>query len=208
MTINKKGGKHKHKKRVRNNPDCERRNPKHIDMPAKKLGTYFAKIVSRALGGRRFRVKIQDKQFDKELVAQVRGSKRMKYKCPRVIEGSYVIVSYSDYDKRVIILWVYKDWEVRYLKSKKLIIVKDDDDDNICAFVMEHEDDKDNEDEKPKKSNDNGFKDVYEELDFLEAQEDGDDNTITDYSFKRVSLNEPLKRKDKNIKDEIDFDSI
>ena len=206
MTINKKGGKHKHKKRVRNNPDCERRNPKNIDMPAKRLGTYFAKVVSRALGGRRFKVKIQDKQFDKELVAQVRGSKRMKYKCPRVIEGSYVIVSYSDYDKRVIILWVYKDWEVTYLKSKKLIIVKDDDDDNICAFVMESNDD--NEDDKPKKLNDNGFKDVYEELDFLEAQEDGDGNTMTDYSFKRVSLNKPLKRKDKNNEDEIDFDSI
>ena len=205
MTINKKGGKHKHKKRVRNNPEEERKNPKNIDMPSKSLGTYFAKVVSKALGGRRFKVKIQDKNFDKEIVAQVRGSKRMKYKCPRVIEGSHVIVSHSDYDKKVIILWVYKDWEVRYLKSKNLIVTDKGNDDDICSFVIESPDD--NESVKPEKLNNNGFKDIYEELDYLESLEDNENTT--DYSFKRVSLNKPIKKKkDKSKVEEIDIDSI
>ena len=115
MTINKKGGKHKHKKRIRNNPDGDNHNPKNIDMPSKKEGTYFAKVI-KVLGNKHFKVIVfnNNEDEDKEYTGVLRGSKQMKWKCPRVTLNSYVIVSISEYIKKAQIHWVYKDWETKY----------------------------------------------------------------------------------------------
>ena len=48
MTINKKGGKHKHKKRQRNNPH-EGKNYRNIHNWDPRLGTYVAQVISKGL---------------------------------------------------------------------------------------------------------------------------------------------------------------
>ena len=74
------------------------------------LGTYYAKVISKGLGNRRFRIRVP-KFADKEYIAQVRGSRHMKYQCPRATEGCWVIAAHSEYDDKMTIDWVFQDWE-------------------------------------------------------------------------------------------------
>lgn len=182
MTINKKGGKHKHKKRVRNNNPEERKNKKNIHYPSPDLGTYYGKVVKK-LGGRGYLVKILHKGFETadnkgskkgtkgkgEHFAKLRGSRQMKWKCPFPNVGSYVIVEIADYDNKKMIVWTYKDWEVDHLKKTKSIVDMDDEkNDDSFSVSFENNEDEEEVQTRPKSQ----FKDIYEELDFIEAQQE------------------------------------
>lgn len=200
MTINKKGGKHKHKKRQRNNTSEMRKNPKNIHEAKVSEGTYYAKVVSKGLGNRRFKIRVPDRS-EQEYISQVRGSRHMKYQCPRATEGCWVIAAHSEYDDKMTIDWVFKDWEVIYLKKKKKIRDKDDDKIKNDNFEVSFEH---NKEEKVVKIRNSEGIDVYNDI-YTSDDEEGDDFKIAplNHSTGKTKYTKP-KPKEK----EFDFDSI
>ena len=120
MTINRKGGKHKHMKRNRNVGE-DRRNPKHIRKALSEMGEFYAKVI-KPYGNKRFEVTIVDttwEQKNRTMTASLRGSKKMR-KFDRVTTDKIVMVTYDDTIGYLDIAHVYKDWEVSYLKKDKV----------------------------------------------------------------------------------------
>ena len=120
MTINRKGGKHKHMKRNRNVGE-ERKNPKHIRKALNEMGEFYAKVI-KPYGNKRFEVTIVDstwQQKKRTMTATLRGSKKMR-KFERVTADKIVMVTYDETIGYLDIAHVYKDWEVSYLKKDKV----------------------------------------------------------------------------------------
>ena len=201
MTINKKGGKHKHKKRQRNNPSEMRKNPKNIHRANASLGTYYAKVISKGLGNRRFKIRVPE-LADKEYIAQVRGSRHMKYQCPRAKENCWVIVAHSDYDDKMTIDWVFRDWEVDHLKKNEVIIDKDDKNSKNDNYDVTFE--KNNEEKEVKNRNSKNIN-IYDDI--LSSDDENSDN------FKIAPLNHYTGKKKYSTKkskepEKFDFDTI
>lgn len=120
MTINRKGGKHKHMKRNRNVGE-DRRNPKHIRKALFEMGEFYAKVI-KPYGNKRFEVTIVDttwQQKKRTMTASLRGSKKMR-KFDRVTADKIVMVTYDDTIGYLDIAHVYKDWEVSHLTKEKI----------------------------------------------------------------------------------------
>ena len=120
MTINRKGGKHKHMKRNRNVGE-DRRNPKHIRKALSEMGEFYAKVI-KPYGNKRFEVTIVDttwQQKKRTMTASLRGSKKMR-KFERVTADKIVMVTYDDTIGYLDIAHVYKDWEVSHLTKEKI----------------------------------------------------------------------------------------
>jgi len=120
MTINRKGGKHKHMKRNRNVGE-DRKNPKHIRRALSEMGEFYAKVI-KPYGNKRFEVTIVDTTWKGKkitMTASLRGSKKMR-KFERVTSDKIVMVTYDDTIGYLDIAHVYKDWEVSYIKKDKV----------------------------------------------------------------------------------------
>ena len=120
MTINRKGGKHKHMKRNRNVGE-DRKNPKHIRRALYEMGEFYAKVI-KPYGNKRFEVTIVDTTWKGKkitMTASLRGSKKMR-KFERVTSDKIVMVTYDDTIGYLDIAHVYKDWEVSYIKKDKV----------------------------------------------------------------------------------------
>lgn len=118
MTINRKGGKHKHMKRTRNNGGEDRKNPKHIQFANNADGEYYAKVI-KPYGNRRFEVEIVDtlwKQKKRTHTASMRGSRKMR-KYGRVTADKLVMITFDESIGYVNIHLVYQDWEADYIKK-------------------------------------------------------------------------------------------
>jgi len=117
MTINKKGGKHKHRKRQRDTGD--RKNPKHIQFADYENGEFYA-IVQRCLGSKRFEVKIIDTKWGEgsNLVfnAPLRGSKKLR-RFSKVQLEDLVKVEYDSSIKSMRIVLPYQEWEKNYINN-------------------------------------------------------------------------------------------
>lgn len=128
MTINKKGGKHKHRKRQRDFGD--RKNPKHIKFADYKNGEFYA-IVQRCLGCKRFEVKIIDTKWGEgsNLVfnAPLRGSKKLR-RFSKVQIEDMVKVEYDASIKSMRIVLPYQEWEKNYIEN-------DYDDEGNCRII-------------------------------------------------------------------------
>jgi initiation factor 1A len=71
-------------------------------------------LVSKALGGSKFSVKVSDKTY----IGKLRGTLRRSKKSNRVDPGSVVLISIRDFqDSNVDIIHVYSNDEVRKLKK-------------------------------------------------------------------------------------------
>jgi len=133
------GKKQKKRKQVRNNV-VEVRKVKNIARPLPKEYTYYGKVLKTY--GSKFDVNIfyKDKNNNniiKKIDAKIRGSRQMKYKCPRVSvnKNPYVIVEYNkEIYKFGTIIWVYKEWEYKYLLESKIIITTEKDDEDFYGF--------------------------------------------------------------------------
>ena len=80
------GKKQKKRKQVRNN-FVEVRKVKNIPRPLQKEGTYYAKVLKSY--GSKFEVNIfykdsKNNNIVEKIDAKVRGSRQMKWKCPRI----------------------------------------------------------------------------------------------------------------------------
>ena len=130
MTINKKGGKHKHLKRDRNNKTEERRNPKNIDRASYEMGEYYA-IVLKSLGSKRFDIKIVDRLWEtgkkRTYNASMRGSKKMNRYRGILKNGNQsnrlIKVTYDDSIQFVDIIHAYQDWEGEYLVEQEMCTI-------------------------------------------------------------------------------------
>lgn len=127
MTINKKGGKHKHLKRNRNNKTEDRRNPKNIDSALNEMGEYYA-IILKSLGSKRFDVKIVDRLWEKgkkrTYNASIRGSKKMNRYRSLLKNGNQsnrlIKVTYDSSIQLIDIIHAYQDWEGEYLIEEEM----------------------------------------------------------------------------------------
>ena len=120
MTINRKGGKHKHMKRNRNVGE-ERNNPKHIRKAFNEMGEFYAKVI-KPYGNKRFEITIIDstwQQKKRTMTASLRGSRKMR-KLGRLTADKIVLVTYDDTINYIDIAHIYKDWEVSHLKKDKV----------------------------------------------------------------------------------------
>lgn len=120
MTINRKGGKHKHMKRNRNVGE-ERNNPKHIRKAFNEMGEFYAKVI-KPYGNKRFEINIIDstwQQKKRTMTASLRGSRKMR-KLGRLTADKIVLVTYDDTINYIDIAHIYKDWEVSHLKKDKV----------------------------------------------------------------------------------------
>jgi len=128
MTINKKGGKHKHMKRQRDTG--EKRNPKHINFANYENGEFYA-IVQRCLGSKRFEVKIIDTKWGEgsNLVfnAPLRGSRKLR-RFGKVKVEDMVKVEYDASIKSMRIVLPYQEWEKNYIEN-------DYDNDGNCRII-------------------------------------------------------------------------
>ena len=118
MTINRKGGKHKHMKRTRNNGGEDRKNPKHIQFANNADGEYYAKVI-KPYGNRRFEVEVVDtlwKQKKRTHTASMRGSRKMR-KFGRVTADKLVMITFDESIGYMNIHLVYQDWETDYIKK-------------------------------------------------------------------------------------------
>ena len=116
MTINRKGGKHKHMKRNRNVGGEDRKNPKNIYCADSSLGEFYGK-VTKIYGNKRFEVQIIDSEWKEKKrshTASLRGSRKMR-QFERVTLDKIVMVSYDDTIGFMDIQRVYKDWEVDHI---------------------------------------------------------------------------------------------
>jgi hypothetical protein len=116
MTINRKGGKHKHMKRNRNNGDEDRKNPKNIYCANSGMGEFYGK-VTKVYGNKRFEIQIIDsdwKEKKRSHTASLRGSRKMR-QFERVTLDKIVMVSYDDTIGFMDIQRVYKDWEIDHI---------------------------------------------------------------------------------------------
>ena len=123
MTINKKGGKHKHLKRTRNNTGEDRKNPKNIERTNIEYSEYYA-IVLKSLGNKRFEIRVVDtlwKEKKRVFNASLRGSKKMRKFRPLLMRGAQnnrlVKIGYDESISLVDIIHVYQDWE-SYLQEE------------------------------------------------------------------------------------------
>lgn len=141
------GKKQKKKKRVRNNV-VEIRKVENIPKPLEKENTYYGKVLKTY--GSKFDVDLfyndeNGVQLVKKIEAKVRGSKQMKYKCPRIstAKNPYVIVEYNkNIYKFGTIIWVFKQWEYKYLLESSTIIPRKNDDDADDGFIFKEESNK------------------------------------------------------------------
>ena len=177
------GNKQKKKKQVRNKFQVQHK-PQNIPRPCAKEGTYYGKVLRTY--GSKFEVYIF--HLDIKIDSKVRGSRQMKYKCPRIsiIKNPYVIVEYNkDYYKFGTIMWVYKEWEYKHLINAK-IIYEIDDELNIIntedGFVFE---------EKKKKKVEKEDIDVY---------------SISEDQLKNLNIDNTIEKDVKS--DEYDFDNL
>jgi hypothetical protein len=113
------GNKQKKKKRVRSSAS-ESQNFKNIGEPCYEEKTYYGKVLKTY--GTKYEVYI----FDLEIIvdAKIRGSKKMKWQCPRISieKNPYVIIEYdTSIYKFGTIIWVYKEWEYKKLIKKGYI---------------------------------------------------------------------------------------
>ena len=120
MTINRKGGKHKHMKRNRNVGE-ERNNPKHIRKAFNEMGEFYAKVI-KPYGNKRFEITIIDSTWkgkNRTMTASLRGSRKMR-RLGRLTADKIVLVTYDDTINYIDIAHIYKDWEVSHLKKDKV----------------------------------------------------------------------------------------
>lgn len=120
MTINRKGGKHKHFKRNRNVGE-ERNNSKHIRKAFNERGEFYAKVI-KPYGNKRFEITIIDttwKGKKRTMTASLRGSKKMR-RLDKLTADKIVLVTYDDTIDYIDIAHIYKEWEVEYLKKDKV----------------------------------------------------------------------------------------
>jgi hypothetical protein len=118
MTINRKGGKHKHMKRTRNNGSEDRKNPKHIQFANNAVGEYYAKVI-KPYGNRRFEVEVVDtlwKQKKRTHTASMRGSRKVR-KFGRVTADKLVMITFDESIGYMNIHLVYQDWETDYINK-------------------------------------------------------------------------------------------
>lgn len=116
MTINRKGGKHKHMKRNRNNGGEDRKNPKNIHFANSGMGEFYGK-VTKVYGNKRFEIQIIDsdwKEKKRSHTASLRGSRKMR-QFERVTLDKIVMVSFDDTIGFMDIQRVYRDWEIDYI---------------------------------------------------------------------------------------------
>ena len=114
MTINRKGGKHKHMKRIRNNGGEDRKNPKHIQFANNADGEYYAKVI-KAYGNKRFEVEVVDTLWDHKKrthTASMRGSRKIR-KFGRVTADKLVMITFDESIGYMNIHLVYQDWGSR-----------------------------------------------------------------------------------------------
>jgi hypothetical protein len=127
MTINKKGGKHKHLKRNRNNNPEDRKNPKHISRASVEIGEYYA-VILKSLGSKRFDIKIVDRLWEtgkkRTYNASMRGSKKMNRYRGILKNGNQsnrlIKVTYDSSIEFIDIIHAYQDWETEYLIEEEM----------------------------------------------------------------------------------------
>jgi|688.fasta_scaffold446062_2 hypothetical protein len=216
MTINKKGGKHKHFKRDTTIKDAAK-NPNNINK-ASILNNEFYATINKSLGNKRYEIKVIDSLWKNTKIifnAVLKGSKKMKKFYSLLTNGNQnnrlVKISYDDTINFIEIIHVYHEWEIDFLKDEL-------DDDNNVRILFNKSDNLNNEfsydfaeaniQSKVKKSNSISI----EELTGVASSDDDDDNpNKIPHNF--AALNKPItkpKKKYENINesDEIDFDSI
>jgi hypothetical protein len=118
MTINRKGGKHKHMKRNRNAGGEDRKNPKHIQFADYALGQYYAKVI-KPYGNKRFEVQIVDtlwKQNKRIHTASMRGSRKIR-RFGRITTDRLVMIIFDESIGHLSIHLAYQDWEIDYIKK-------------------------------------------------------------------------------------------
>ena len=118
MTINRKGGKHKHMKRTRNNGGEDRKNPKHIQFANNADGEYYAKVI-KPYGNKRFEVKVVDtlwKHKKRTHTASMRGSRKVR-KFGRVTADKLVMITFDESIGYMNIHLIYQDWETDYIRK-------------------------------------------------------------------------------------------
>lgn len=148
MTINKKGGKHKHLKRRRNNGGEDRKNPKNIQKPISKFSEYYA-IVLKSLGSKRFEIQVVDALWNEKKIifnVSLRGSKKMRKFRRLLTKGAQnnrlVKIGYYTDISLVDIIHVYEDWESNYLQdeicedgeTKRIILNNEENSNNSIKF--------------------------------------------------------------------------
>ena len=118
MTINRKGGKHKHMKRTRNNGGEDRKNPKHIQFANNADGEYYAKVI-KPYGNKRFEVEVVDtlwKHKERTHTASMRGSRKVR-KFGRVTADKLVMITFDETIGYMNIHLIYQDWETDYIRK-------------------------------------------------------------------------------------------
>ena len=118
MTINRKGGKHKHMKRTRNNGGEDRKNPKHIQFANNADGEYYAKVI-KPYGNKRFEVEVVDtlwKHKKRTHTASMRGSRKVR-KFGRVTADKLVMITFDETIGYMNIHLIYQDWETDYIRK-------------------------------------------------------------------------------------------
>jgi len=118
MTINRKGGKHKHMKRTRNNGGEDRKNPKHIQFANNADGEYYAKVI-KPYGNKRFEVEVVDtlwKHKKRTHTASMRGSRKVR-KFGRVTADKLVMITFDESIGYMNIHLIYQDWETDYIRK-------------------------------------------------------------------------------------------
>lgn len=147
MTINRKGGKHKHFKRTRNTGE-DKQNPKNIEKTMLGFSEYYA-IVLKSLGNKRFEIRVVDtlwKGKKKIFNASLRGSKKMRKFRSLLTRGAQnnrlVKIGYDESISLVDVIHVYHDWESIYLQDEKREdgeerIILNTKEDNMSSFKFD-----------------------------------------------------------------------
>ena len=125
MTINRRGGKHKHFKRTRNNTGEDKQNPKNIEKAMVQYSEYYA-IILKSLGNKRFEIRVVDtlwKGKKRIFNASLRGSKKMRRFRSILSRGAQnnrlIKIGYDESISLIDVIHAFHDWESIYLQDEK-----------------------------------------------------------------------------------------